>query len=142
MARSVRAAGIGAVILLGSVLAMLVALPRVTPLELGHCTYAGCFSSVNPLYPVVFLISIAGTVILFWGAFGGHFVVSPLFVAGMVALEYGLAAAFSAFWRAGQGTSVSPELFAPLVGIGGVAICFQTYGRLRHPRDDRTGLGR
>ena len=112
---------------------MLVALPRLTPFELEHCTYEGCFSSVNPLYPVVFLASVAGTVILFWGEFGGAFVLSPVFVAGMLAVEYGLAGEFSAFWRAGTGTGANPDLFAPLVAIGALAICFHTYRRLRQP---------
>ncbi|HUH99928.1 MAG TPA: hypothetical protein VLY65_02695 [Nitrososphaerales archaeon] len=137
MVTSFRLAEAGAALLLASVLSMLFALPRLAPLELGHCTYAGCFSSVNPLYPLAFLLSVAGTIILFVGAFGGRFVLTPVFVAGLVALEYGLASAFSAFWRSGQGSAVSPELFAPLIFIGGLAIGFHT---LRHLRTRRQAV--
>jgi hypothetical protein len=110
---------------------MLLVLPRSGPLEIVHCTYAGCFSSLNPAYPALFLVSVVGIVVLFVGVFGARFVLSPPFVAGMVALEYGLAGALSAFWRAGGSTVISPDLFAPLLVIGAFVVTLQGLRRLR-----------
>lgn len=141
MARSVRVAAAGAGVLCASV-AVLMALPRFSPFELLDCTSSVavqpsqggqfCFSSVNPVYPVVFLLSAAGTVVLFFGAFGRSFVVSPVFVAGMIALEYGLSGVVSGALDAQRATSISPFIFTPLVAIGALALSFQTYRRLRH----------
>jgi hypothetical protein len=138
LVRSARFAAAGASLLCVSIVAILVALPRFTPLELLHCIPAAqpqegtvCFSSVNPLYPIVFLLSVAGTIILFFGAFGSAFVVSPVFVAGIIALEYGLSGVVSAVLDTERGTPIDPDIFVPLVAIGALAIGFQTYRRLR-----------
>jgi hypothetical protein len=90
---------------------------------------------VNPLYPIVFLLSAAATVVVFFGAFGKSFIVSPVFVAGMIALEYGLSGVVSGALDAERAGPIDPALFAPLVAIGAAALCFQTYLRLRR----RTG---
>ena len=136
--RSVNIAVAGGALLCASVY-LLVTLPKVSPLDIVHCVPAApphaqgetCFSSVNPVYPVVFLLSVAGTVIIFLGAFGKRFVVSPVFVAGMISLEYGLAGVVSGVLGKGTGVQVDPFVFSPLIAIGGVVICFQTFRRLR-----------
>ncbi|HEV2390353.1 MAG TPA: hypothetical protein VGS04_06465, partial [Nitrososphaerales archaeon] len=91
-----------------------------------------CFSGVNPAYPAAFLLSLAGTVVFFFGAFGRNFVASPVFVVAMVALGYGLSGVVSGSLDAERASTISPEVFAPLVGVGAVALCFQTIRRLRH----------
>lgn len=139
MVRSVRLAIAGVGILCASV-AVLLVLPRLSPFELLHCPpeapaqpsqAATCFSSVNPLYPIVFLLSAAGTVVIFFGAFGKSFVVSPVFVAGMIALEYGLSGVVSGALDAERAQPIDPAVFAPLVAIGALALALQTYRRLR-----------
>ncbi len=80
------------------------------------------------------MLSLAGTVILFFGAFGRSFVVSPVFVVAMIALGYGLSGVVSGSLDAERASTISPEVFAPLVGIGALALCFQTLRRLRRRR--------
>jgi len=119
--------------------AALFALPSVSPFELVHCapgplspaSQGACFSSVNPAYPGAFLLSLAGTVIMFFGAFGRSFIVSPVFVVAMIALGYGLSGVVSGSLDAERASTMSPEVFAPLVAIGALALCFQTLRRLR-----------
>jgi hypothetical protein len=140
LVRSVRLAIAGAGILCASV-ALLLVLPRLSPFELLHCPpvapaqpsreAAGCFSMINPLYPIVFLLSVAGTAVIFLGAFGRSFIVSPVFVAGMIALEYGLSGVVSGALDGERAASIDPAVFAPLVAIGALALGFQTYRRLR-----------
>lgn len=136
--RSVNIAAAGAVLLCLSVY-ILVALPKVSPLDIHHCVPAAppqaqgetsCFSSINPIYPVVFILSIVGTVAIFLGAFGKSFVVSPVFAAGIIALEYGLSGVVSSYLDSGTGAGIDPYIFAPLIAIGSLAICYQTLRRL------------
>lgn len=115
---------------------MLIVLPRVSPFVVTRCTGApatACFSGINPLYPVAFIVSILGMVVTLFGAFGGRFVVSPLSVAGTVALEYGLAATVSALLDTAGGVAANPLSFTPLVAVGAFALCFQAYRRSRRP---------
>ncbi|MDG6914604.1 MAG: hypothetical protein JRN23_02385 [Nitrososphaerota archaeon] len=147
MWRSVNIAGAGAAVL-GLSAYLMAVLPRTTPLQVQHCLpaappgsefQASCFSSVNPVYPLLFVASVAGTVLVFYGAFGRSLVFSPVFVAGMIALEYGLSGVVS---RAVDPLAVTegPGFFAPLVVIGTVAVVFQVYRRLlagRSPRAPR-----
>jgi len=138
LVRSVRLAAGGAGLLCASV-AALIALPSFSPFELVHCTpgplsppsQGACFSGVNPAYPVAFLLSLAGTVVLFFGAFGRSFIVSPVFVVAMIALGYGLSGVVSGSLDAERASTISPAVFAPLVAIGALALCFQTLRRLR-----------
>jgi hypothetical protein len=136
LVRSVRFAIAGVGILCASVTSLLV-LPRLSPFELLHCPpaqpsqAAACFSSVNPLYPIAFLLSAMGTVVIFFGAFGRSFIVSPFFVAGMIALEYGLSGVVSGALDAERAEPIDPAVFAPLVAIGALALSLQTYRRLR-----------
>lgn len=138
MVKSVRLAVGGAGLLCASI-AALITLPNFSPFELVHCSLGplsppsqgACFSGVNPAYPVAFLLSLAGTVILFYGAFGRNFVVSPVFVVAMIALGYGLSGVVSGSLDAERASTISPEVFVPLVGIGALALCFQTLRRLR-----------
>jgi hypothetical protein len=133
---------VGAAILFASYAAMLAVLPNVPPFEVLHCNPASpaqaplvssCFSSLSPVYPATFVVSILSTVVLFSGAFGRRFVVSPTFVAGMVALEYGLAGTVSALLDARSGVARDPLIFALPVAIGAAALCFHAY-RWLHPR--------
>jgi hypothetical protein len=142
LVRSAKVATVGAVLLCASYAAMLVVLPVVSPLVAVRCAPAtpaqaplasSCFSSLNPVYPVVFLLSVAGTVALFFGWFGRRFIVGPVFVAGMFALEYGLAGTVSALFSGRSGVSASPLIFAPLVAIGAAAVGLHAY-RWLHPR--------
>jgi hypothetical protein len=135
---SVRVAVGGAGLLCASV-AALIALPGLSPFELVHCTpgplspqsQGACLSSINPAYPVAFLLSLAGTVMLFFGAFGRGFVVSPVFVVAMIALGYGLSGVVSGTLDAERASTMSPEVFVPLVAIGAAALSLQTLRRLR-----------
>jgi hypothetical protein len=134
LVRSVRIVAAGAALLCASAFSLAVALPRLSPFEVLRCIPPGqtvCFSGVNPAYPVAFLLSVAGTVMLFFGAFGRGFVVNPVFVAGMIALSYGLSGVVSAVLDTQRATTSAPEVFMPLVAIGAVAIWLQTYRRLR-----------
>jgi hypothetical protein len=137
LVRSVKMAVGGAGLLCASV-AALIALPGLSPFELLHCpgplappAQGACFSSVNPAYPAAFLLSLAGTVILFFGAFGRSFIVSPVFVVAMIALGYGLSGVVSGSLDAQRASTISPEVFAPLVAIGALALCFQVIRRVR-----------
>ncbi len=134
MARSTRTALVGALLFCASSFVLVVALPRLSPFEVTHCVPPGetvCFSGVNPAFPAAFLLSVAGAVLLFFGAFGRGFVVSPVFVAGMIAIAYGLSGVVTAVLDAQRANPESPEVFAPLVAVGALAIWLQTYRRLR-----------
>jgi hypothetical protein len=143
---SARLAVAGAAVVCASVL-LLVALPGVASFEQVNCS-AGivepssggpfCFNSVNPVYPVVFLVQVAGTVVFFFGAFGKGFVFSPVFVAGMIALEYGLSGVVSGALDAQRANTFSPVIFAPLIVIGAGAILLQTMRRMRRPAQPTT----
>lgn len=141
-------AGVGAVVL-GLSVYLLAVLPRTSPLQVQHCvpaappgaqTQASCFSSVNPVYPLLFVASVAGTVIIFYGAFGRSLVFSPVFVAGMIALEYGLSGVVSGAVDPIAETR-GPGFFAPLIVLGTVAICFEVYRRLRHRPEGQNAHG-
>jgi hypothetical protein len=139
LVRSTRTAAAGAVILFASYAAMLVVLPGVSPFQLTSCAThspaqappASECLSLNPIYPVVFLVSIGGTVALFVGGFGRRFVVGPVFVAGMVALEYGLAGVVSATLSGKSEGPTDPIIFTPLISIGAAVVCFHAYRWLR-----------
>ena len=93
-------------------------MPSITPFHVTRCVPgSACFSALNPDYPLVFVLSIAATGVLFFGLFGRGFVINPVFVAAMAALEYGLAGAVSALL-----SGHDPEIFAPLVAIGAVGL--------------------
>ncbi len=131
---SFRAAVAGAVLLCTCVLTLVVALPRTSPFEVIRCVSPGqtaCFSGVNPAYPFFFLMSVTGMVISFFGVFGRSFVFNPVFVAGTIALAYGLSGVVSAALDAQRAVPVDPAIFGPLIVIGSLAIGFQTYRRLR-----------
>ena len=142
MVRSTRLAIAGAVVLCASFFALFVAMPKFTPFQFVHCTLAtpaqaplisSCFTSLNADYPLVFFLSVAGTVTMLVGLLGRGFVVSPVSVVGMIALEWGLAAMTSASLETESGVSVNPVIFSPYVAIGALVLCFQAYRRL-HPR--------
>ncbi len=70
-------------------------MPIFTPYEFFNCSsYGGgtqCFVNPNPAYPVVLLIGMIGIGLIFFGLFGGKYVLSPFFVIGMLLLGWGLA---------------------------------------------------
>lgn len=86
---------VGATLLCGGIASMLALLPAITPFWVLSCSpIAGgtqCSGDPNLVYPAVFLISMAGAVLLCLGLFGRGFVVAPLFVAGMLLLGWGSA---------------------------------------------------
>lgn len=123
----------GAVVVLAGY-ALIAALPKVAPFHVVHCLGSSCFSGLDPVYPLLFVATIAGTAVLLFGLFGLHFVLSPVFVASMVALEYGLAATVSSL-LSGQ----DPLIFSPLVGIGVAGLGLNAHRRLR--RGERPSEG-
>jgi hypothetical protein len=140
-ARSVTIASLGAAILLLSAY-LLVSLPRYSPLEVPRCTPVApplsevgtsCPSSINLVYPAIYVVSVAGTALIFLGVFGRRFILNPVFVAGMIALEYGLAGVVARS-IAGHGTLGDVAIFAPLLMIGGLAISVQAYRFRYHGR--------
>jgi len=142
LTKSVRLAEAGLALLCASYFALVVAMPRLSPFQFLTCSYipptpsfpqggTTCSSSLNPAYPLVFLISVVGTVTLLFGVFGRGLVFSPVFVIGIIALEYGLAGVVSASLDTESGVSTNPAIFSPFVFIGALALCLQTYRVLR-----------
>ena len=119
--RSKGGAALGALLLVGSYL-LLALLPAVSPFHVQHCLASSCFSGLNPVYPLIFVVSIAGTAVLFYGVFGRAFVFNRVFAVSMIALEYGLAATVSSLL-----SSEDPSLFLPFLAIGVVGITFHTF---------------
>lgn len=111
--------------------ALLVLLPAVSPFHVQRCLSSSCFSGLNPVYPLVFVVSVVGTAIMFYGLGGRGFVFNPVFVASMVALEYGLAGTVSSFL-----SSEDPRIFAPLLILGILGIAFHAYRMRRRPVAD------
>ena len=107
--RSKGGAALGALLLVGSYL-LLALLPAVSPFHVQHCLASSCFSGLNPVYPLIFVVSIAGTAVLFYGVFGRAFVFNRVFAVSMIALEYGLAATVSSLL-----SSEDPSLFLPFL---------------------------
>ena len=126
--------------------ATLLELSKVTPYQFFNCSsYEGgtqCFGSMNPIYPIIFAISIGGLVLLFWGLFGRRFILNPLFIIGMILDAYGLLAiifGYIGFESCGSGPIPSlcmayhPEFAEPFVLVGSVliaaaAISTKTFG--------------
>ena len=142
LVRSARLAEAGAAVLCASYIALFVVMPRFTPFQLLNCTPiaptqsfpeggTSCFTSLNTAYPLVFLVSVAGTVTLLFGLLGRGFVVSPVSVIGMIALEWGLAGVVSASLNTESGVATNPVIFAPFVALGALVLCFQANRRLR-----------
>ncbi len=129
----------GAAVICASYFALFAAMPRFTPFQLLNCPpnpslQSGgtpCFTSLNFAYPVVFVLSIAGAVLLLFGLFGKGFVVSPVSVVGFVALEWGLATMTSASLNTRGGVTTNPLIFSPFVVIGALVLCLQVYRRRR-----------
>ena len=88
-------ATIGATLLCGGIVTLLILLPAITPFWVLSCSpiVGGmqCFGGPNLIYPIFFLVSMAGAVLLFSGSFGRGFVIAPLFIAGMLLLGWGSA---------------------------------------------------
>jgi len=119
-------------------------MPRFTPFQFLNCTPisptqsfpeggTSCFTSLNPAYPVVFLFSVAGTIALLFGLFGKRFIISPLFIIGMIALEYGLSGVVSRLLDTEAPVTGNPVIFTPFISIGTLALCLQAY-RDQRPR--------
>ena len=74
---------------------MVTLLPYVTPYDLMRCTPLGggteCIGSLNPVYPAIFIMSMVGGGLAFYGLFGRGFVLSPIFILGTLAFGWGLA---------------------------------------------------
>jgi hypothetical protein len=132
LVRSIKLAAAGGAVVCLSYFFIFLVMPSVTPFDSVHClTSTQCFNGINPAYPLVFLVSVAGTVVLFFGLFGRRFVFSPVFAIGMIALEYGLAGVVSSSLGAQSGPNLTPVDFLPFVTIGVVVLGFQRYLQLR-----------
>ena len=150
----------GAAVLCASYVAMFVAMPAFTPFQFVTChpippsqsitaiqspsatpptqstpeVSTECYTTLNGAYPLVFLLSVAGTVAMLYGLLGRDFIVNPVSVVGFIALEWGLAAMTSASLNTKGGVSESPLIFFPYVAIGALVLCIQAYRRtLRQP---------
>jgi hypothetical protein len=75
-------------------LVMLLELPKITPYQFFNCSpYDGgtqCFGSINTVYAAIFVVSMSGAILLFFGLFGRNFILSPLFIIGMLLDAWGL----------------------------------------------------
>jgi hypothetical protein len=137
----------GLSILCASLLAMLLVLPSVTPYEFLSCQVSRgaqeCFGNPNPVYPLAFIIYVAGTLLLFLGLFGRSFIFRPLFVFGIFVLEIGLlpvvfgflgtesCASQSGRFFGSSCTAYNPGGFYPFIALGALSIGLQTYRHLR-----------
>jgi hypothetical protein len=136
LVRSVGLAASGAALVLVCYALIFVFMPSFTPFTNVNClTPTQCFSGVNPEYPLVFVVSVAGTVVALFGVFGRYFVFSGVFAIGMIALEYGLAGAVSASLAAKSGPDLTPAFFLPFIIIGVVILGFQRYLQSRMRRN-------
>ncbi len=92
---SIKAIVFGGVVLIGGLASALILLPSITPYEFVNCTHiiggTQCSSSANPVYTAAFIISMAGSVVLFFGVFGRRFVLGPLYVIGTLLMGLGSA---------------------------------------------------
>jgi hypothetical protein len=137
---------VGLSILCASLTTMLLVLPRVTPYEFLSCRVLRgaqeCLGSPNPLYPLTFIISVAGTLLLFFGLFGRSFIFRPLFVFGIFVLELGMLPVVFGFLGTESCASQSgrffgttciahnPEGFYPFIALGALSISLQIYRHL------------
>lgn len=84
----------GTTVLVAGLLTLVRVLPKLTPYDLLRCRpdQGGieCFGGMNPAYPILFIVAIGGLVMLFLGVFGRNFVVTPLFVSGVLIEACGL----------------------------------------------------
>ena len=124
----------GAAIFVGGLGAMVTLLPYITPYDLVKCTPLGggteCIGSLNLVYPAIFVMSMVGGGLAFYGLFGRGFVLSPLFILGMLALGWGLAGVIFGYegqlWCRSQAFLLSciatnPDFFTPFL-VGGLAL--------------------
>lgn len=89
-----------------------------------------CSGSSNPVYPVAFLVSMAGPVVLSFGVFGRRFVLGPLYAVGTLLLGFGSFGVTFGYlcdqWSASQPYSLcvayDPEFFAQFIVAGLVLI--------------------
>ncbi len=123
---------------------LLLVLPRVSPYESLACTTAQgvreCVGILNPVYVIVFLFSVGGTILLFFGLFSRDFILKPLFIVGLLLLEWStLGVTFgylSLEWCASANLPTSciayhPEFYL-LTAVGGALVIFlQSAMRLR-----------
>ncbi|MHB1869222.1 MAG: hypothetical protein ACYCPP_09825 [Nitrososphaerales archaeon] len=141
--RSLNVIAIGIVVLCTGLLS-LIEMPRITPYEFFNCSpYEGgtqCFGSINPIYPIIFIVSMAGAVLVFLGLFGGAFTLGPGFLLGMVFAGFGLAGiifGYIAFKSCVSGRFPGPELcpayhpeaIEPFVLVGALLLAVNAFWR-------------
>lgn len=132
--KSVTKFAAGAAIFAGGLGAMVTLLPHLTPYDLMRCSpFEGgtqCLGSLNPVYPAVLVASMVGGGLAFYGVFGRGFVLSPLFILGMLVFGWGLAGVVFGYegqlWCGSQPFLLSciayhPEFFTPFL-VGGLAL--------------------
>ncbi|MHB8568541.1 MAG: hypothetical protein ACYC7D_15980 [Nitrososphaerales archaeon] len=94
MPRSIAFIGIGLVLTTATLFAQLILLTRLFPYEYYNCSAISgggetCTGSINPIYPLLFLVFIGGIILIFAGLFGWRFIISPLFILGMGLFGFG-----------------------------------------------------
>ncbi len=112
-------------------------LPSLSPYESFVCSTtpqgAGeCLGILNPVYLIVFLFSVGGTILFFFGLFGRDFILKPLFIFGLLLLEWnvygGTFGYLSSEWCASATIrtpciAYHPEFYL-LTAVGGALIIF------------------
>jgi hypothetical protein len=131
-----------------SLVALMLMLPGLTPYQFLSCQLpdgAGeCSSSFNSLYPLVFFVSIGGTLLLFIGLFGLGYISKPLFIFGIFLIEFGLLVVISRFlnmeWCTSQTgklfgiscTTQNPDAFYFFIALGVLSLSLHTYRHLHN----------
>ncbi len=138
MLRSV-SIGAGVSLFSGGIVTLLLVLPRIAPYEFLICNKVGevreCVGSLNPLYQMVFILSMAGTVLFFFGLFGRAFILARLFIIGMGLLALSLIGLVFGYFGNESCSSqpwssclaYHPELFSLMAAVGVVLISLQAY---------------
>jgi hypothetical protein len=120
----------------------LLVLPNLSPFEFLSCQSVRggteCSGSINPLYSLTYVVSIAGGLLLFVGLFGASFVRRPLFLFGFILVELGFGPVIFGFlaseWCSSQPmiscVTTSAAGFLSFVALGSLSIAIQTYRHL------------
>src|SRR5881628_3175584 len=83
----------GVLLASGSMISLLLVLPRGTPVTLLSCTVKDqvreCAGHTNPVYLIAFIGFIVGICLPFYGVFGRSFILNPFFMIGILVVALG-----------------------------------------------------
>ena len=126
------------------IVGLMLVLPRLAPFEFLTCSPiqggTGCVEGMNTTYPIMFfLLSVCGTVFFFLGLFGKSFVLNPLFILGLILVEWGSAGLAFGYlhsqWCASEASVtcivINPDSFLGALVGGVLLISLQSALRLR-----------